>query len=60
MKRGTILIFRIYDGTNQRVANIFTQKLYGRTLEPTTAGTPTTNAAYLRRYLTSASSEASS
>ena len=30
MKRGAILIFRIYDGTNQRVANTFTQKLYGQ------------------------------
>jgi hypothetical protein len=30
MKRGTILIFRIYTKSNQKVANIFTQKLYGQ------------------------------
>ena len=30
MKRGTILIFRIYVNSNQKVANIFTQKLYGQ------------------------------
>jgi len=30
MKRGSILIFRIYAKSNQRVANIFTQKLYGQ------------------------------
>jgi len=30
MKRGTILIFRIYAKSNQKVANIFTQKLYGQ------------------------------
>jgi hypothetical protein len=30
MKRGTILIFRIYANSNQRVANVFTQKLYGQ------------------------------
>ena len=30
MKRGTILVFRIYAKSNQRVANIFTQKLYGQ------------------------------
>ena len=30
MKRGSIIIFRIYAKSNQRVANIFTQKLYGQ------------------------------
>jgi len=30
MKRGTILIFRIYARSNQGIANIFTQKLYGQ------------------------------
>ena len=30
MKRGTILIFRIYAKSNQKVANVFTQKLYGQ------------------------------
>lgn len=30
MKRGTILIFRIYAKSNQKVTNIFTQKLYGQ------------------------------
>lgn len=30
MKRGTIVIFRIYANSNQKVANIFTQKLYGQ------------------------------
>jgi hypothetical protein len=30
MKRGSIIIFRIYAKSNQRIANIFTQKLYGQ------------------------------
>ena len=30
MRRGTIAIFRIYAKSNQKVANIFTQKLYGQ------------------------------
>lgn len=30
MKHGAILIFRIYAKSNQRVANVFTQKLYGQ------------------------------
>jgi len=30
MRRGAIVIFRIYARSNQRVANAFTQKLYGQ------------------------------
>jgi hypothetical protein len=30
MRRGAVVIFRIYARSNQRVANIFTQKLYGQ------------------------------
>jgi len=30
MRRGTVVIFRILARSNQRVANIFTQKLYGQ------------------------------